>query len=40
MGIVVLGAVFVDIKGYPADVYIPGGLGGTSHLPGAFAAFR
>ena len=25
MGIVVLGAVFVDIKGYPADVYIPGG---------------
>ena len=25
MGIVVLGAVFVDIKGYPLDVYIPGG---------------
>ena len=25
MGIVVLGAVFVDIKGYPSDVYIPGG---------------
>lgn len=25
MGIVVLGAVFVDIKGYPANVYIPGG---------------
>ena len=25
MGIVVLGAVFVDIKGYPQDVYIPGG---------------
>ena len=25
MGIVVLGAVFVDIKAYPADVYIPGG---------------
>lgn len=24
-GIVVLGAVFVDIKGYPSDVYIPGG---------------
>ena len=24
MGIVVLGAVFVDIKGYPSDVYIPG----------------
>ena len=25
MGIVVLGAVFVDIKGYPSDLYIPGG---------------
>ena len=25
MGIVVLGAVFVDIKGYPQDTYIPGG---------------
>ena len=25
MGIVVLGAVFVDIKGYPLDQYIPGG---------------
>ena len=25
MGIVVLGAVFVDVKGYPQDVYIPGG---------------
>ncbi len=25
MGIVVLGAVFVDIKGYPMDIYIPGG---------------
>jgi len=25
MGIVVLGAVFVDIKGYPQDAYIPGG---------------
>lgn len=25
MGIVVLGAIFVDVKGYPADVYIPGG---------------
>ena len=25
MGIVVLGSVFVDIKGYPQDVYIPGG---------------
>ncbi len=26
MGIVVLGAVFVDIKGYPSEVYIPGGM--------------
>ena len=25
MGIVVLGAVFVDIKGYPLSAYIPGG---------------
>ncbi|MDO4323153.1 MAG: PfkB family carbohydrate kinase [Lachnospiraceae bacterium] len=25
MGIVVLGAVFVDIKGYPSDIYIPRG---------------
>lgn len=25
MGIVVLGSVFVDIKGYPADAYIPAG---------------
>lgn len=25
MSIVVLGAVFVDIKGYPNDIYIPGG---------------
>ena len=25
MGIVVIGAVFVDIKGYPEDVYIPAG---------------
>ena len=25
MGIVVLGAVFVDIKGYPTDIYIPSG---------------
>ena len=25
MGIVVLGAVFVDIKGYPLSTYIPGG---------------
>ena len=25
MGIVVIGAVFVDIKGYPLSTYIPGG---------------
>lgn len=25
MGIVVFGAAFVDIKGYPLDVYIPRG---------------
>ncbi len=25
MGIVVVGAVFVDIKGYPEDIYIPNG---------------
>ena len=25
MGIVVLGSVFVDIKGYPTDAYIPAG---------------
>ena len=25
MGILVIGAVFVDIKGYPLDKYIPGG---------------
>ena len=25
MGIVVLGAVFVDVKGYPLSTYIPGG---------------
>ena len=24
MGIVVIGAVFVDIKGYPLSTYIPG----------------
>ena len=24
-GIVVLGAVFVDIKGFPEDIYIPDG---------------
>ena len=26
MGIVVIGAVFVDIKGYPLSTYIPGGM--------------
>ena len=40
MGIVVIGAVFVDIKGYPLSTYIPGGRnagrveqmhGGVSH---------
>ena len=25
MGIVVIGAVFVDIKGFPEDVYVPEG---------------
>ena len=25
MGVVVIGAIFVDIKGYPSEVYIPGG---------------
>ena len=25
LGIVVIGAIFVDIKGYPSEVYIPGG---------------
>ena len=25
MGIVVIGAIFVDIKGYPEDAYIPAG---------------
>ena len=25
MGILVIGAVFVDIKGYPLEQYIPGG---------------
>ena len=28
MGIVVIGAVFVDIKGYPLSTYIPGGPAG------------
>ena len=35
MGIVVLGAVFVDIKGYPQDVYIPAGA-----TPGASSKCR
>ena len=36
MGIVVLGAVFVDIKGYPSEVYIPGGrnAGRVEHVHG------
>ncbi|MBQ2062087.1 MAG: carbohydrate kinase family protein [Oscillospiraceae bacterium] len=36
MGIVVMGAVFVDIKGYPQDVYIPGGrnAGRVEHVHG------
>ena len=36
MGIVVIGAVFVDIKGYPQDVYIPGGrnAGRIEQVPG------
>ena len=36
MGIVVLGAVFVDIKGYPQDVYVPGGrnAGRIEQVPG------
>lgn len=36
MGIVVLGAVFVDIKGYPQDVYIPGrrNAGRIEQVPG------
>ena len=38
MGIVVLGAVFVDIKGYPSDVYIPGGrnAGRVEQMHGAY----
>ena len=34
MGIVVLGAVFVDVKGYPLSTYIPGGriYQGRRHL--------
>ena len=36
MGIVVLGAVFVDIKGYPTSTYIPGGrnVGRVEQVPG------
>ncbi len=36
MGIVVIGAVFVDIKGYPEDVFIPAGrnVGHVEHVHG------
>lgn len=36
MGIVVIGAVFVDIKGYPEDVFIPAGrnVGRVEHVHG------
>lgn len=36
MGIVVIGAVFVDIKGYPEDVFIPNGrnVGRVEHVHG------
>lgn len=36
MGIVILGAVFVDIKGYPSDLYIAGGrnAGRVEHVHG------
>ena len=36
MGIVVIGAVFVDIKGYPDEVYIPAGrnVGQVAHIHG------
>lgn len=36
MGIVVIGAVFVDIKGYPEDTYIPAGrnVGHVDHIYG------
>ena len=39
MGIVVIGAVFVDIKGYPEGVYIPGGrnAGSIQHIHGGVA---
>ena len=40
MGIVVLGAVFVDVKGYPLSTYIPGGrnVGRWSRFPAAYPA--
>lgn len=36
MGIVVIGAIFVDIKGYPSEIYIPGGrnAGRVEHVHG------
>ena len=36
MGFVVIGAVFVDIKGYPDEVYIPAGrnVGQVAHIHG------
>ena len=36
MGIVVIGAVFVDIKGFPLDAYIPTGrnAGPIQYMPG------
>ena len=36
MGIVVLGAVFVDIKGYPAGAFLPAGrnVGRVEHIHG------
>ena len=39
MGIVVIGAVFVDIKGYPEDVFIPNGrnVGRVEYLHGGVA---
>ena len=38
MGIVVLGAVFVDIKGYPSDLYIPGSCNANNIWTGRHAA--
>ncbi len=39
MGIVVIGAVFVDIKGYPEDVFLPTGrnVGRVEHIHGGVA---